>query len=125
MQSNPDAKFETYARRYLRKDKIDYLKQKFPRSSFNSTEEWVLAVIIDGGFNSSSVFSGAGEDLGGWMRSAATLWGDLFEQELALEERLDARFDRSVKGLIQTKTMKQILRQTQAAGLNNQTRKLG
>jgi hypothetical protein len=39
---------------------------------------------------------------------------DLFKSQLALDERLDAMIDRAVKRLIQTKAMKQMLRQTGA-----------
>jgi hypothetical protein len=46
----------------------------------------------------------------GPIRSAA-LSSDLFEQELALDERLDAMIDRAIKRLIQTKAMKQMLGQ--------------
>jgi hypothetical protein len=52
-------------------------------------------------------------------KSADALSGDLFKQELALDERLDAMIDRAVKRLIQTKAMKQMLGQTsgdQSAG---------
>lgn len=42
----------------------------------------------------------------------AALSSDLFEQELALEERLDAMVDRAVKRLVQAKAMKQMLDQT-------------
>jgi hypothetical protein len=44
--------------------------------------------------------------------SARNFSGDLFKQELALDERLDAMIDRAVKRLIQTKAMKQMLGQT-------------
>jgi hypothetical protein len=43
------------------------------------------------------------------MKSADILGDDLFKQELAMEERLDAMIDRSVKRLVQTKAMKQML----------------
>jgi hypothetical protein len=42
-------------------------------------------------------------------QSAKAYSGDLFNQELALDERLDAMIDRAVKRLIQIKAMKQML----------------
>jgi hypothetical protein len=50
------------------------------------------------------------------MRRTALLSvsSELFEQELALHERLDAKIARKVKYLAETKAMKQMLRQTGA-----------
>jgi hypothetical protein len=45
---------------------------------------------------------------------------EFFEHELNLRERLDAMIARQVKHLIQTKAMKQMLRQTSAEKTNNQ-----
>ena len=42
-------------------------------------------------------------------QSAEAYSGDLFNQELALDERLDAIIDRAVKRLIQIKAMKPML----------------
>jgi len=49
---------------------------------------------------------------------------DLFEQELARLERLDAMIDRLFKRLIQMKSMKQIWRQTSTEREDNQPLKL-
>jgi hypothetical protein len=43
------------------------------------------------------------------FHTATNFSGDLFKQELALDERLDAMIDRAVKRLIQIKAMKQML----------------
>jgi hypothetical protein len=48
----------------------------------------------------------------GLSQSSATVWGDLFKEELMLDERLDAMIDRALKRLIHAKAMKQMLRQT-------------
>jgi hypothetical protein len=41
----PWASADLYASRLFRPDKIQHLKQKFPRSSFKSESKWVLAII--------------------------------------------------------------------------------
>jgi hypothetical protein len=61
-------------------------------------------------------------DIVGLSSSAANLSNDLFKQELALDERLDAMEDRAVKRLIQTKAMKQMLGQTGAGRVDAQPR---
>ena len=43
------------------------------------------------------------------LRSVDVLGEDIFKQELAMEERLDAMIDRAVKRLVQAKAMKQML----------------
>jgi len=45
-------------------------------------------------------------------RSAATFSDDVFNQEIALDQRIDAMIDRAVKRLIQIKAMKQMLGQS-------------
>jgi hypothetical protein len=79
--------------RILRADKINYLKQKFPRSDFESTSEWAQAVIDE--INSVLIPDSVSDtqpsaDLVAVSRSAATFSGDLFKQELALDGRLCA-----------------------------------
>src|SRR5262249_8726423 len=44
LRAEPETCFEKHARKYLRPDKITYLKQKFPRSNYQSTSEWVEAI---------------------------------------------------------------------------------
>jgi hypothetical protein len=41
----PETAFEKHARSCLRTDKINYLKQRFPRSNYQSTSEWAEAII--------------------------------------------------------------------------------
>jgi len=43
--TQPETCFEQNAKKYLLPDKINYLQQKFPRSNYQSTSEWVQAVI--------------------------------------------------------------------------------
>jgi hypothetical protein len=125
MLSEPETAFEKEASRFLLAETINYLTQKFPRSNYRSTSEWGEAVAneiktvllprdcvskpeneVEAGF--------CGE--ANRMRRTALLSAsrELFEQELALHERLDAKIAAKVKYLIQTKAMKQMLRQTGA-----------
>jgi hypothetical protein len=43
--SDPEAGFEKNATKYLRTDEINHLKQKFPRSNYQSASAWTEAVI--------------------------------------------------------------------------------
>jgi hypothetical protein len=115
LRTRPDVAFEEFASRCLRADKIKCLTQKFPRSDFNSTQEFAKAVINE----IESVLlpeTGHGDHLSGQLGSlvlsSATFTDDFFDQELRLDERLDIMIDRAVKRLIQTKAMKQMLGQT-------------
>lgn len=45
LSQKPDGAFEEYASRLFRPDKIQHLKQKFPRSSFKSELKWVLVIV--------------------------------------------------------------------------------
>ncbi len=121
-----DFTFEDQADRFLLPDKIQYLRQKVPRSNFESTAEWVQAVINEISLVLLPASMNRDEpemaDVVGLSRSAANLSNDLFKQELALDERLDAMEDRAVKRLIQTKAMKQMLRQTGAGRVDAQPR---
>jgi hypothetical protein len=123
MTTEPEVAFEEYAKRTLRTDKIDYLKQKFPRSNFESASEWVQAVIDEIHSvlipNSPDIQGG---DLVALARSAATFSDDVFNQELALDERLDAMIDRAVKRLIQIKVTTPMLAQTSTERVEVQPR---
>jgi hypothetical protein len=44
LRTEPETCFEQSASRYLLPDKINYLKQKFPRSNYQSTSEWAEAI---------------------------------------------------------------------------------
>jgi hypothetical protein len=47
MRSEPETAFERYASIDLRANTISHLKQKFPRSNYQSTSEWAEAVITE------------------------------------------------------------------------------
>jgi hypothetical protein len=44
LHTEPETCFERQASKYLRADKIKYLKEKFPRSNYQSTSDWTEAV---------------------------------------------------------------------------------
>jgi hypothetical protein len=141
MRHDPETAFDKCAVNFLRADKINYLKQKFPRSNYQSTSEWAEAVI---------------EKLQSFLPPAAPKFDTLglrkeivvclealreatddhqlflsvihasefIEHDLNLRERLDARIARLIKQLIQIKAMKQMLRQTSTEREDEQTRKI-
>jgi hypothetical protein len=45
--SDPENCFDQHAKKYLRSGKIDDLKQKFPRTNYQSTAEWAQAVTTE------------------------------------------------------------------------------
>jgi hypothetical protein len=45
--SDPENCFDQHAKKYLRRDKIDDLKRKFPRTNYQSTAEWAQAVTTE------------------------------------------------------------------------------
>jgi hypothetical protein len=122
---DPERAFEKYAGHSLLPEKIKYLNQKFPRSSYQSTLEWAKAVIKE----IATVLLPATRNLDPseqkieaeqQMFFAIIEGKEFFDDELNLRERLDAMIDRKVKHLIQLKAMKQMLRQTTAAREDNQ-----
>jgi hypothetical protein len=114
MEFEPETAFHKYAGRYLQTHMINYLEQKFPRSDFGPTLEWANAVKgeIKSLLTQPSLIGPEHDQIVNLYHSARNFSGDLFKQELALDERLDAMIDRAVKRLIQTKAMKQMLGQT-------------
>jgi hypothetical protein len=127
MLSEGEMAFEKQASSYLRADKINYLKQKYPRPNYKSTEEWAEAIITE---IRTELLPALGprfepgeklDDSSEAFRKAA-LEMQLFlciihareflDDELNVLERLDGRIVRAVKHLVQTKAMKQMLRQT-------------
>jgi hypothetical protein len=44
LSEEPESCFDRHAKKYLRPDKIIYLRQKFPHTNYQSTAEWVVAV---------------------------------------------------------------------------------
>jgi hypothetical protein len=114
--------FDALAAVFLRPIKIDQLKRKFPRQNFASIKEWAQAIINEVASEldpSSGLPKGKRaefdristelDNLGLIGRAALTFTDDVLERELAIDERLDAMFDRVLKRLIQTKAAKQAL----------------
>jgi hypothetical protein len=114
LAAEPETGFKEYASRYLRKDRINYLEQKVPRSNYKSESEWANAMIgeIKSLIALPPLLGPEHDRVVKLQYSSENLFGDLFKQELALDERLDTMIDRAVKRLIQTKPMKQMLGQT-------------
>jgi hypothetical protein len=127
LRADPVAAFKEYASRCLRVDKVELLKSKFPRSNYESSEEWANALINE--IESVLLMGSVLEDhpfakLGSLFLSAATFTDDFFDQELRLDERLEIMIDRAVKRLIQTKAIKQMLGQTGAERMEDRVRKI-
>jgi hypothetical protein len=99
------------AESFLDPSRMAHFKQeKFARSLFPSTSEWAEAILKEIDSLKANMLSDFDTmHLSALYRSAEALSGDLFKQELALDERLDAMIDRAVKRLIQIKAMKQML----------------
>jgi hypothetical protein len=57
------------------------------------------------------------------MRSAATLGGDSFKEELALEERLDAMIDKKIRRLLTLKATKPMLGLTSEQRADDKSKK--
>jgi hypothetical protein len=47
LRAEPETCFRQYAKKYLRRDKIDDLAQKFPRTNYQSTAEWAKAITTE------------------------------------------------------------------------------
>jgi hypothetical protein len=110
----------------FRADKIDHLEQKFPRSNYRSTEEWAEAIITEIRTELVPAALGPnlkpGEKLDDFSEAAIEMRlflciihaREFLDDELNVLERLDGRIVRAVKHLVQTKAMKQLLRQKSA-----------
>ena len=131
LRTQPELAFEKAADLWLLPEKIRYLKEKFPRSSYQSTSEWTQVVIHEIETTLLPAIPRL-EALEQWERvecgfeemltlaaqtQTATVVAhakELLEDELNLRERLDAMIDRKVKYLMQLKAGKQMLRQSSA-----------
>jgi hypothetical protein len=142
MHLEPETAFEENAAKYLRPDKVEYLKQKFPQANYQSTSEWANAilneietVLLPAIPNLEPPKAGEKVDymIEGMRRMTAEMKlfppiihaSEFFEHDLNLRERLDARIARLVKHLVQTKAMKQMLGQTSTDRADEQPRKIG
>jgi hypothetical protein len=130
LRSEPETCFEHRASNYLLPDKINYLKQKFPRSNYQSTSEWAEAVITEivlvliPGIQGDKTLEAPelDDDFRDNLREASRQWqadcrvtvtimhaGELLEYELKQGDLLEARIARKIKFLVELKTMEQML----------------
>jgi hypothetical protein len=131
LRCTPELDLEEAANRWLLPEKARHLKEKFPRSNFQSTSEWAGAVLNEiltvslpaiprfAPLESWGKVDNTMEELREMaaethMAMAIGYAEKVFEEELNLRERLDAMIARQVKNLMQLKAMKQMLRQTSA-----------
>ena len=47
LRTEPETCFDKYAKKCLRRDKINYLEEKFPQTNYQSTSEWAKAVTAE------------------------------------------------------------------------------
>jgi hypothetical protein len=135
LRSEPETCFDEHARKYLRTDRINHLKQKCPRSDYQSISEWVEAVTCEilsfsfptklRGFETSELeaeisdlgvkFSDLEEAARQWKAEQQVAWSisharELLDWESNESERLDARINRQIKFLFELKAMEEMLR---------------
>ena len=132
LRTEPETCFEQSAQKYLRADKIKYLKQKFPRSNYQSTLEWVEAitkeifsVLIPAIPKESEPGEEQMEPGEEQMMEALRQWKadrqvagtilqavELLDYEFKQSQLIEARIEHKTKSLFQFKTMEQMLGQT-------------
>jgi hypothetical protein len=125
LKFSPETAFDEYASRFLRPDKVSFLKSKHPRSKYKSAEDWAKALIDEiKAMPETQRLPGEAEDVAKLFLSCEAVSHELFQQELTLDERLDVMIDRAVKRLIQVKAMKQMLDQTSAGRSADQPKRI-
>ena len=113
LETKPETAFRVHASCLLRPGKIAELERKFPPSKYQSETRRAKAMLkhINAELAEQPSFP-AGLDPIGLHQTFATISIEVFQQEIELDERLNAIFHRAMKGLIECKAMKQILRET-------------
>jgi hypothetical protein len=115
MRGDPEAAFEEEDPWFLRRGTINHLKQRYPRSNYETTSQWAEAVIreIECLLLTSAMYDSPSEDDSHVMAAtivcrkerkfliSVTDSSEWFEEELKVRERLDANISRVVKFLIQ------------------------
>jgi hypothetical protein len=125
LKFSPETAFDEYASRFLRPDKVSFLKSKYPRSKYKSAEDWAKALIDEiKAMPETQRLPREAEDVAKLFLSCEAVSHELFQQELTLDERLDVMIDRAVKRLIQIKAMKQMLDQTSAGRSADQPKRI-
>jgi hypothetical protein len=128
MCHEPETAFAQHASKYLRADTIRHLNQKFPRQNFESAADWVAAVAeeiksvllpvtpsfaaLDEERLHPAIEAVRADTIK--MHSFITTihMREFLDDDLEQQERLDKRIARLIDDLIETKTRKQVLRQT-------------
>ena len=126
MCHEPEIAFAEYASTYLRADKIRHLNQKFPRQNFESTVDWALAVAeeIKSGLEPGTPgFAALDRDrldpaTEAFRSEIAKMHSfvmtihmrEFLDDDFEQQERLDARFAKLRKELVEIKTTKPTLR---------------
>jgi len=113
LRSQPEDAFDNFANRCLTGHSIRYLQDKVPRKKFGSYSKWTEAMINEISavlIPSLTIKDREGQQWLGMIQSAGTFSAEVFDREIALDERLNAMIDRATKRLIQIKAMKQMLR---------------
>jgi hypothetical protein len=136
MATAPEIAFDS-AYKFVSPEISDRLKQKFPRSSYQSTSDWAEAILTDiQSMLQPAAAREAGKELDDLTEAVVKLmleWkavntidhaAKFLEDELKSLERLEAMIDRKIKHLIHVKAMKQMLRQTSAARDDEQPKRI-
>jgi hypothetical protein len=121
LRTKPETCFEEHARKYLSADRINDLKQKFPRSGYQSSSQWAEAVISEILSVPTQIELADESEL----EKAAREWvaeqkvagsiiceRELLEYEFKETERLDSKIRQQIKFLIELKTMQKMLCET-------------
>jgi hypothetical protein len=124
LRAQPETCLEVAAKTCLQPDRIEYLKQKCPRSNYRSTPEWVEAikseissVILPSMFeldrpeeeynHLKAIARECNTDL--QIVGSLTRAREYLEHESKEAERLDARITRQIKFLFELKAMEKML----------------
>jgi hypothetical protein len=113
LQTEPETAFQAYASRLLRPSKIKEFEREFPCSEYENETDRAKAMLkyINARLAQQPQLPN-GLDIVGLHQTVATVSMEVFKQEIELDERLNAIFYRAMKGLIECKAMKQVLRET-------------
>jgi len=118
LYADPETAFQAYAGRLLRPGKVAEFERNFPAFKYQSETDRAKAMIerINAELaERASMTHGLDPDwpdVVGLHQTFETVSMEVFKQEIELDERLNAMFYRAMKGLIECKAMKQILRET-------------
>ena len=128
LSTKPETFFQQHASTLLRADKIKHLKERFPRSNYKSTSDWVEAIrteIFSVLIPAVSEFDPPESTESGEEAEALRQWKDdrevaatilqaneLLEYELKQSELLDARIARKIKFLCELKAMEEMRNKT-------------